>query len=221
MQQEFKIAGNRIGVLIGKRGETKRAIEEQTASVLTIDSEEGLVTVEGEDPVQVLLAGSVVQAIGRGFSPENAFALLEDEDLIFEQIDLGGLDRQPAPARPDPGTGHRPGREGARADRAHDRHAPLGPGQDRGHHRPARPGQGRPDRDRDAAPRRPARVRLHLPRPEAEGGQGRHAQLLLLIHPRDDLWEAVPLETNTLFFDSDRPNRRRPSRVPLAAKGSA
>ncbi len=91
MQQEFKIAGNRIGVLIGKRGETKRAIEEQTASALTIDSEEGLVTVEGEDPVQVLLAGSVVQAIGRGFSPENAFALLQDEDLIFEQIDLGGL----------------------------------------------------------------------------------------------------------------------------------
>lgn len=91
MQQEFKIAGNRIGVLIGKRGETKRAIEEQTESTLTIDSEEGLVTVEGEDPVQVLLAGSVVQAIGRGFSPENAFALLQDEDLVFEQIDLGGM----------------------------------------------------------------------------------------------------------------------------------
>ena len=91
MQQEFKIAGNRIGVLIGKGGATKRAIEEQTQSALTIDSEEGLVTVEGEDPVQVLLAGSVVQAIGRGFSPENAFALLQDEDLVFEQIDLGGL----------------------------------------------------------------------------------------------------------------------------------
>ena len=91
MQQEFKIAGNRIGVLIGKGGATKRAIEEQTESVLTIDSEEGLVTVEGEDPVQVLLAGSVVQAIGRGFSPENAFALLQDEDLVFEQIDLGGM----------------------------------------------------------------------------------------------------------------------------------
>ena len=39
----------------------------------------------------MLLAGSVVQAIGRGLSPENAFALLEDEDLVFEQIDLGGL----------------------------------------------------------------------------------------------------------------------------------
>ncbi|HIH03135.1 MAG TPA: RNA-processing protein [Methanoregulaceae archaeon] len=95
MQQEFKIAGNRIGVLIGKGGETKRAIEERTASVLTIDSEEGLVAVEGEDPVQVLLAGSVVQAIGRGFSPENAFALLMDEDLIFEQIDLSGLAESP------------------------------------------------------------------------------------------------------------------------------
>ena len=91
MQQEFKIVGNRIGVLIGKSGETKKTIEEQTQSRISIDSEEGLVTVEGEDPIQVLAAGSVVQAIGRGFSPENALRLLEDEDLIFEQIDLSGI----------------------------------------------------------------------------------------------------------------------------------
>jgi len=91
MQQEFKIAGNRIGVLIGKSGATKRKIEEKTESVISIDSEEGLVTIEGEDPVRVLMAGSVVQAIGRGFSPENALQLLDDEDLIFEQIDLSGI----------------------------------------------------------------------------------------------------------------------------------
>ncbi|NLX50416.1 MAG: RNA-processing protein [Methanospirillum sp.] len=90
MQQEFKIGGTRIGVLIGKGGETKRAIEERTRSVITIDSEEGLVTIEGEDAVGALLAGSVVQAIGRGFSPENALILLEDEDLVFEQLDLSG-----------------------------------------------------------------------------------------------------------------------------------
>jgi ribosomal RNA assembly protein len=95
MQQEYKIAGNRIGVLIGKGGATKRAIEERTCSVLAIDSEEGLVAVEGEDPVGVLQAGSVVQAIGRGFSPEHAFALLDDEDLVLEQIDLSGLAESP------------------------------------------------------------------------------------------------------------------------------
>jgi ribosomal RNA assembly protein len=95
MQQEFKIGQNRIGVLIGKGGANKRAIEERTTSTLTIDSEEGLVTVEGEDPVQVLLAGSVVEAIGRGFSPENAFSLLEDEDLVLEQIDLSGVADSP------------------------------------------------------------------------------------------------------------------------------
>ena len=91
MQQELKIAGNRIGVLIGKGGETKRSIEERTESVISIDSEEGLVTIEGEDPVRVLIAASAVQAIGRGFSPENAFRLIEDEDLVFEQIDLAGV----------------------------------------------------------------------------------------------------------------------------------
>ena len=95
MQQEFKIGQNRIGVLIGKGGETKRAIEARTESAISIDSEEGLVAVEGEDPVKVLLAGSVVQAIGRGFSPGHAFALLEDEDLVFEQIDLSGLADSP------------------------------------------------------------------------------------------------------------------------------
>lgn len=91
MQQEFKIGQNRIGVLIGKGGATKRAIEERTGSLIAIDSEEGLVSVEGEDPVRVLQAGSVVEAIGRGFSPQNAFALLDDEDLILEQIDLSGI----------------------------------------------------------------------------------------------------------------------------------
>ncbi|HOV68395.1 MAG TPA: KH domain-containing protein, partial [Methanoregulaceae archaeon] len=48
MQQELKIAGNRIGVLIGKGGATKQRIEERTESVISIDSEEGLVTIEGE-----------------------------------------------------------------------------------------------------------------------------------------------------------------------------
>ncbi len=95
MEQEFKIGQNRIGVLIGRGGATRRAIEERTGSALAIDSEEGLVTVEGEDPVQVLQAGAVVQAIGRGFSPENAFALLDDEDLVFEQIDLSGIAESP------------------------------------------------------------------------------------------------------------------------------
>ena len=60
MQQELKIAGNRIGVLIGKSGATKRSIEERTESVISIDSEEGLVTIEGEDPVRVLIAASAV-----------------------------------------------------------------------------------------------------------------------------------------------------------------
>jgi ribosomal RNA assembly protein len=88
MMQESKIAGNRVGVLIGKAGATKRELEERTSSSITIDSEEGMVKVEGEDAVGVLLAGEVIRAINRGFSPAHAFTLLDDEDMILDVIEL-------------------------------------------------------------------------------------------------------------------------------------
>jgi ribosomal RNA assembly protein len=37
----------------------------------------------------------VVQAISRGFSPERAFVLLDDEDLLLDMIDLSGLTDSP------------------------------------------------------------------------------------------------------------------------------
>jgi len=88
MIQDIKIAGTRIGVLIGKGGLTKRELEEKTSSSITIDSQEGTVTVEGEDTEGVLRAVEVIHAINRGFSPERAFSLLEDEDLLLDLIDL-------------------------------------------------------------------------------------------------------------------------------------
>ena len=88
MIQDIKIAGTRIGVLIGKGGLTKRELEEKTSTSITIDSQEGTVTVEGEDMEGVLRAVEVIHAINRGFSPERAFSLLEDEDLLLDLIDL-------------------------------------------------------------------------------------------------------------------------------------
>lgn len=88
MMQETKIAGNRVGVLIGKAGATKRELEERTSSSITVDSEEGMVKIEGEDAVGVLLASEVVRAINRGFSPAHAFTLLDDEDMILDVIEL-------------------------------------------------------------------------------------------------------------------------------------
>lgn len=90
-RQELKVSSIRLGVLIGKSGSTKREIEEKTGITLYIDSEEGTVAIEGEDPIAVMTATSVVQAINRGFSPERAFRLLDDEDMMLEIINLADL----------------------------------------------------------------------------------------------------------------------------------
>ena len=95
MMQELKVAGNRIGVLIGKGGLIKKELEEKTGTVISIDSQEGIVRVEGEDAVPFLRAVEVIQAVNRGFSPERAFRLLDDEDLLLEVIDLSGLADSP------------------------------------------------------------------------------------------------------------------------------
>ena len=93
MMQEVKIAGSRVGVLIGKGGSTKKELEAKTHTTITIDSKEGIVKIEGEDEntISLLRAVEIVNAINRGFSPERAFEMIDDEDLLLEVIDLGGM----------------------------------------------------------------------------------------------------------------------------------
>ncbi len=97
MMQEVKISGSRIGALIGKGGETKKVLEAKTHTTITIDSKEGLVKVEGseENTVPLLRAVETINAVNRGFSPERAFELLDDEDLLLDMIDLSGLAEGP------------------------------------------------------------------------------------------------------------------------------
>jgi ribosomal RNA assembly protein len=97
MIQEVKISGSRIGALIGKGGETKKVLEAKTHTTITIDSKEGAVKVEGSDEnaVPLLRAVETINAINRGFSPERAFELLDDEDLLLDMIDLSGLAEGP------------------------------------------------------------------------------------------------------------------------------
>ena len=97
MMQEVKIAGSRISALIGKKGETKKELETKTHTTITIDSKEGTVKVEGPDEhaVKLLRAVETINAINRGFSPERAFELLDDEDLLLDMIDLSGLAEGP------------------------------------------------------------------------------------------------------------------------------
>ena len=95
MIQEVKIAGNRVAVLIGKGGSIKKELEEKSSTSISIDSKEGSVKLEGEDAPLLLRGIEVVQAINRGFSPERAFVLLDDEDLLLDVIDLSGLTDSP------------------------------------------------------------------------------------------------------------------------------
>ncbi|OPY56729.1 MAG: Ribonuclease Y [Methanosaeta sp. PtaU1.Bin055] len=85
----IKIPADRIGALVGPSGSVKAMLEEKTGAILDIDSETGAVEVTaGEDPVMAMRLSEVVRAIGRGFSPERAFPLLEDELLMLDVIDL-------------------------------------------------------------------------------------------------------------------------------------
>jgi len=92
-QQIFvKIPRERIGVLIGANGSVKDYIQRKLPILLDISSETGDITItlreEAEDPSILFKAKDVVLAIGRGFSPERAFKLLESDDVALDIIDL-------------------------------------------------------------------------------------------------------------------------------------
>ncbi len=93
-----RIPQERLGVLIGPEGGTKRRLEDRTGTQVLIDSESGEVTIDEagvQDPVLALKARDVVLAIGRGFSEERAFRLLED-DVYLEVLDIKDFARSKA-----------------------------------------------------------------------------------------------------------------------------
>jgi ribosomal RNA assembly protein len=77
--RKIRMPEDRLAILIGTRGRTKRALEGKTKTKIYVEEE---VTISGE-AVDVMTAENVVKAIARGFSPENAF------DLIDESYTLG------------------------------------------------------------------------------------------------------------------------------------
>jgi len=82
----LKIPMDRVGVLIGHKGETKRKLEEQSGIKLQIDSKLGEVVIddhEAQDPLITMKLENIVKAVGRGFSPENATKLLDDDADFF------------------------------------------------------------------------------------------------------------------------------------------
>ncbi|HVP92706.1 MAG TPA: KH domain-containing protein [Acidobacteriota bacterium] len=91
----LRIPKERVGVLIGPEGQTKKSIEEKLSVELQIESEDGGITVtmneKAEDPSLLFKAKDVITAIGRGFSPEHAFRLIRNEEAILDVIDLRSI----------------------------------------------------------------------------------------------------------------------------------
>jgi ribosomal RNA assembly protein len=92
--QYLKIPEERIAVLIGERGCIKKDIEQRTNTKISI--EETCVNVESSkgNSMEELIAGNIVLAIGRGFNPEIAFKLVND-DYTLEILHLHDYESTP------------------------------------------------------------------------------------------------------------------------------
>jgi ribosomal RNA assembly protein len=80
----------RIAILIGNNGETKKYLENKLGVEIEIDSKIGDISINDSDPekiLQILKLENIILAIGRGFSPEHAFRLLND-DVDFFVFDI-------------------------------------------------------------------------------------------------------------------------------------
>lgn len=94
MIEHIKVPLERIAVLVGPKGGVKELIEEKSTAMLNIDSQSGDVEIKGaKDPIKGMRATEVIHAIARGFSPEKALRLFDDEFLMFETIDLSNIAR--------------------------------------------------------------------------------------------------------------------------------
>lgn len=93
MQRMPRVPQDRIAVLIGTKGATRKSLQKAAGCrSLFIDSETGDVDVQwGEpgsyDPLKALKLPEVIKAIGRGMAPAKAIKLLED-DWFFRLVDI-------------------------------------------------------------------------------------------------------------------------------------
>ena len=102
MEHLSRVPKDRIAVLIGKSGKTREMIEEACDGSLSIDSQTGDVSISwtgDPDPIRRMKVPDVISAIGRGFSPERAVQLLDD-DVFLRMYDIREwVGRQPNQTR--------------------------------------------------------------------------------------------------------------------------
>lgn len=87
----IRIPADRIGVVIGPGGETRKLLSERSGLPISVDSSQNEVSFDdkapGADPLMVLKMRDILRALGRGFSPEHAMRLFND-DAYFELLDI-------------------------------------------------------------------------------------------------------------------------------------
>jgi ribosomal RNA assembly protein len=88
----IKVSRDRIGAIVGKKGSVKLEIESKCNVRLDIDGESGDVSIglknnSSSFDVGVFKASEIITAISKGFSPERAYSLL-NEDNVLQFIDL-------------------------------------------------------------------------------------------------------------------------------------
>ncbi len=86
-----RIPKDRLAVVIGEKGATRKLLERRSRLKLEVDSDNNEVNIHDEkedaDPLMVMKMKDIVKAIGRGFSPEHAMRLFAD-DVYLELLDI-------------------------------------------------------------------------------------------------------------------------------------
>jgi ribosomal RNA assembly protein len=94
--RSIRVPSDRVGTIIGNNGETKRMLMRMTGVKIEVDGEGEVLMHDdkAKDPLKALQLMDVIKAIGRGFSPERAMRLFQDDEY-FEVIDLKELGGRP------------------------------------------------------------------------------------------------------------------------------
>lgn len=77
----LRIPEERVSVILGNDREVLKEIKELIEAEIEINSE-GKVNIDSENYIEEIRAYNIIKAIGRGFSPERAFRLLEENSNL-------------------------------------------------------------------------------------------------------------------------------------------
>ena len=84
---DIKIPKERLSVLIGVKGSTKKDLEDISQTKIDVDSKEGEIKITGSDSLKLYTLKDVIIAIGRGFNPDIAKILFK-QDYILQIINI-------------------------------------------------------------------------------------------------------------------------------------